>query len=426
MKNNCIDVSGSKFIDRLQNDLGSKCNVIRSIELAHNTLRDLITNKDELIQSQKTIIEGIQKDVETLNERDNAEDIIASKDLQLEKCKNEIVSLRRNSTSTSNHELEELRRQLELEKQINQDMVKKLEDQTVIGNKTELAFDAKTELVNSKNEIIETFKSIVEQYKKEPCRCKKVPENGMTSDTICGNTERSDEQEMKTKKGVKECNEFLEVYATNDAILNGLLLWINIQRHVTPENIWKTQAVTKFLKEEITDAKEILWRIIGESELGKMKKRQGTTKTISEINDICYALNVLSEKDRLPIFLSTSDMVSQTPIYISHPVEGDSSEINARLRVIEESLNSIIASSSSKNESTESAPASSTAVVNANITNEGDQNQTECLSDVAAVRKTWADITVQKYKNYLLQNPAMTSRKIMAGLRFRKNPIKIK
>ena len=72
-------------------------------------------------------------------------------------------------------------------------------------------------------------------------------------------------------------------------------------------------------------------------------------------------------------------MVSQTPIYISHPVEGDSSEINARLRVIEKSLNSIIASSSSKNESTESAPASSTAVVNANITNEGDQNQTECL-----------------------------------------------
>ena len=228
----------------------------------------------------------------------------------------------------------------------------------------------------------------------------------MTSDTICGNTERSDEQEMKTKKVVKECNEFLEEYASNDAILNGMLLWINIQRHVTPENIWKTQAVTKFLKEEITDAKEILWRIIGESELGKMKKRQGTTKTISEINDICYALNVLSEKDRLPIFLSTSDMVSQTPIYISHPVEGDSSEINARLRVIEESLNSIIASSSSKNESTESTPASSTAVVNANITNEGDQNQTECLSDVAAVRKTWADITVQKYKKLPVTKPS--------------------
>ena len=236
MKNNCIDVSGSKFIDRLQNDLESKCNVIRSIEVAHNTLRDLINNKDELIQSQKTIIEGIQKDVETLNERDNAEDIIASKDLQLEKCKNEIVSLRRNSTSTSNHELEELGRQLELERQINREMDKKLEDQTVIVNKTELAFDAKTELVNSKNDIIENFKTIVEQYKKEPCRCKKVPEIGMTSDTICGNTERSDEQEMKTKKGVKECNEFLEVYTTNDAILNGLLLWINIQRHVTPEN----------------------------------------------------------------------------------------------------------------------------------------------------------------------------------------------
>ena len=61
MKNNCIDVSGSKFIDRLQNDLESKCNVIRSIEVAHNTLRDLITNKARANTKPKNYNRGHSK-----------------------------------------------------------------------------------------------------------------------------------------------------------------------------------------------------------------------------------------------------------------------------------------------------------------------------------------------------------------------------
>ena len=41
------------------------------------------------------------------------------------------------------------------------------------------------------------------------------------------------------------------------------------------------------------------------------------------------------------MFLSTSNMVSQTPIYNLYPVEGDNSEVTARLKIVEESLNSI-------------------------------------------------------------------------------------
>ena len=95
----------------------------------------------------------------------------------------------------------------------------------------------------------------------------------------------------------------------NGVILNGLLLWADIQRKVTPENIWKAQAVKKFDSEEITESKELLWRIAGDSILGKMVKRKGANKTSSECNDICYALTSLSEKDSLPMFLGTSNMV---------------------------------------------------------------------------------------------------------------------
>ena len=55
-----------------------------------------------------------------------------------------------------------------------------------------------------------------------------------------------------------------------------------------------------------------------------MIKQQGSNKSISEINDICYALKQLSEKDSLPIFLCTSNMVAQTPVYALSSPENDS------------------------------------------------------------------------------------------------------
>ena len=62
------------------------------------------------------------------------------------------------------------------------------------------------------------------------------------------------------------------------------------------------------------------------------------------MKDICTALKTLSEKGCLPMFISTSSMVAQTPIYYSHPVDGDISDVNSRLKVIENSINTIMES----------------------------------------------------------------------------------
>ena len=127
----------------------------------------------------------------------------------------------------------------------------------------------------------------------------------------------------------------MEVYATTGVVLNGFLLWLDIQRQIKPENLWKEQAVQRFFKEEITDAKEILWRTAGDSIIGKKILRKGTTKMVSEVNDICTALKLLSEKE--------STMVSQTPM--AQPVEGDNSEVNEKMKEIEESLSSLVTAS---------------------------------------------------------------------------------
>ena len=58
------------------------------------------------------------------------------------------------------------------------------------------------------------------------------------------------------KNGAQECCEFIEVHATKGIIMNGFLIWANIERQTTPENLWKEEGTTKFLKEEISDVKD--------------------------------------------------------------------------------------------------------------------------------------------------------------------------
>ena len=78
--------------------------------------------------------------------------------------------------------------------------------------------------------------------------------------------------------------------------------------------------------------------------IGEIIRRQGENKSQAEVNDICVALKQLAEKDRLPLFLSTSGMIAQTPIYRVTTEHENNVSSNSRLHVIEESLSSLIES----------------------------------------------------------------------------------
>ena len=96
--------------------------------------------------------------------------------------------------------------------------------------------------------------------------------------------------EKISKNGVEECCEIIKAHVVNGVVLSGFLLWVNIQRKTTAENIWKAQAISSFDKEEIITAKADLWRLCNESTIGKLTKRQGSWMIKSEIDDICTAL----------------------------------------------------------------------------------------------------------------------------------------
>ena len=136
--------------------------------------------------------------------------------------------------------------------------------------------------------------------------------------------------------------ELLNRVGTCGVIMNAWLLWVDIHRKMAPENVWKIHALNKFLPDEITVAKVILWRIAGDGIIGIMTKRQGVNKSSSEIIDICLALKALSEKDSLPLFICTSGMVAQTPLYSISAPKNEISEMSMRLKTMEDSINCIL------------------------------------------------------------------------------------
>ena len=161
--------------------------------------------------------------------------------------------------------------------------------------------------------------------------------------------------------------------------MNGFLLWANIQRLTRAETEWKEEAVASFLKGEITDAKESLWRVCGDKIALPTKKRQGPSKSTSEVDDIAKALKILAEKDSLPMFMATGDMVKETPI-TSHPNrENNSEKVLTSLKEMEDTLQTIL-------DSTEKSSGNILARDTSNIVGE-----TQILKDKNGRTVTWAD-----------------------------------
>ena len=189
-------------------------------------------------------------------------------------------------------------------------------------------------MFEAKEEIIGNLKMIIEQLQKEICK-------QVTGDVnpILSNANVSSDQ---LTPGVADCIDFLKCHANNGIILNGLLIGVWVQRRTTADNIWKSQAVKKFTSTEITASKDELWEIAVESVLGKIVKRQGTSKSITEINDICVAFNKLAENETLPMFIGTGEMILLTPVFNVDSEKIDNGIIANRLKVLEESVSSMI------------------------------------------------------------------------------------
>ena len=177
-----------------------KNKLIASLQSTYDTQKNLIKDRDELIDNQKTIISSLTID-------DNLREVIAQKNHELEVLTKETENLKcikANDADLRNtkQKLQSVEKNLCSEVQRKDDALKELEYQTSLRKSIEVAFETHKELIKSKEDIIENMKLI----------------------SSLSNVTKPVKEYNDLKKGVSECIEFLKFHANNDVILNGLLL----------------------------------------------------------------------------------------------------------------------------------------------------------------------------------------------------------
>ena len=74
---------------------------------------------------------------------------------------------------------------------------------------------------------------------------------------------------------LQDLSRHLQESARNGVVINGIILWIDIQMNETAEEIWKNIALQRFTDEELREAKRNLWMAAG-SNLAPPQNRQGS------------------------------------------------------------------------------------------------------------------------------------------------------
>ena len=282
--------------------------------------KDLSATLQKLDEQKKEYQTNLQH---AKNRAEEAFKLIARQEDELKRCRAMLDSGNgTDATGSMALEVSELKRLLEQEETKNARLSVRLNDKELIAERTVLALNTQNSLIEAKDEIIKTLKDRVAVAE---TRLSEQQQNETDTQHLTSLQVNDDQngEEVAVSKGTKDACEFIRIHGTHGVVMNSFLLWANIQRMTRPENAWKDDALTKFVKEEITEAKECLWRISGDKIPGPMKKRQGGSKSNSEVSDISGALKALAEKESLPMFLATSDMVKETLVFATSYNEND-------------------------------------------------------------------------------------------------------
>ena len=112
-----------------------------------------------------------------------------------------------------------------------------------------------------------------------------------------------------------------------------------MERKSSPEEIWKAEMLRHFSHEEIHEAKSLLWEVSREEKLGQLTRRIGDSKSKSEIEDICKGLSALAEKEVMPLFVATENMIARNPICKNKQTNSNFVTIEKQIKSLAESLN---------------------------------------------------------------------------------------
>ena len=131
----------NKETQKLRNELESKFQVIKRMETAQRTFNDLIADKDGLINSQKEVIAGMQIEFDA-NRRKllEAQGVKTSMGNEIKGLHGEIINLNEQNVGSKHiPHTKHLHQQIEVKREKNEELLRRLDDQILITSKTELA-----------------------------------------------------------------------------------------------------------------------------------------------------------------------------------------------------------------------------------------------------------------------------------------------
>ena len=141
-------------------------------------------------------------------------------------------------------------------------------------------------------------------------------------------------------KDVNDFPGFVKDHGGNGIVINGIILWIDIQQEETAFSVWKALAFSKYTDDEIRDAKRALWMASGEF-LTNIVNRQGDNMKSKDIDDIHEALSTLKRDHKMPLIMATTGMVRRNPCYNVNS-NSDVSTVENRVLVLENSVSSFM------------------------------------------------------------------------------------
>ena len=140
----------------------------------------------------------------------------------------------------------------------------------------------------------------------------------------------------------KDALDFISANSSHGVVINGLLIWIDIQNQTTPPAIWKAQMIELFTDDEILEAKTRLFNAVGgeATRIGIFENHPKKKSLHAE--DLVTAMKRLWESGEKPLLLASSDMMRTTRIYnVEKENESNISDVLNRVKLLESSLNNI-------------------------------------------------------------------------------------
>ena len=136
--------------------------------------------------------------------------------------------------------------------------------------------------------------------------------------------------------------------------------------------------------------------------LGKAVRRQGISKSKVELDEISEVFKKLSESSILPMFIGTSTTIIKTHVYNIESDKCDNNTIATRLKVLEESVSSLIKETKEKGTS-----AVTPLLLHVPGNSDDDSSTVNSVNNGIPMNTTWANIV----RNPTLENARVHNKK---------------